>query len=279
MIKSVAYFPLQVSQNSGPVYHAVLDCLQARGIAIQENSWEADAAVIWSVLWHGRMRDNQQVYQHYRSLGRSVIIIEVGALYRGTTWKIALNHITRNGHYGHLDRLDWDRPKKLGVSLAYPVSTRPHVIIAGQHRNSLQLEGVDQELWISQTVDQLRTHTDRPIVVRPHPRCDLDSRRLPPGIEIERPRKIINTYDSYDMHFDCHAVINYNSGPGIQAAVSGTRPIVDASSLAHPVSVPLNMIEQPYDIDRDQWLVELCHTEYTVREIEQGLWLQRLCLV
>ena len=88
---------------------AVLDSLQARGIQTQENSMNSDAVVIWSVLWHGRMAANQQVYQHYRAQGKPVIIIEIGALYRGNTWKIAVNNITSQGYYGHLTDLDWGR--------------------------------------------------------------------------------------------------------------------------------------------------------------------------
>ena len=78
------------------------------------------------------------------------------------------------------------------------------------------------------------------------------------------------------MHFDYHAVVNYNSGPGIQAAISGTRPIVDATSLAHPVAHSIEQIDQPYLIDRDQWLIEICHTEYTQEELQKGLWLKRI---
>ena len=78
------------------------------------------------------------------------------------------------------------------------------------------------------------------------------------------------------MAFDCHAIVNHNSGPGIQAALAGTRPIVDVSSLAYPVSIQIENIDQTYTVDRDQWLTEICHTEYTVQEIQQGLWLRRL---
>jgi hypothetical protein len=38
----------------------------------------------------------------------------------------------------------------------------------------------------------------------------------------------------------------------------------------------MNNIEQPYVVDRDQWLVEICHTEYTVKEIQEGMWLKRI---
>lgn len=276
MIKTIAYFPEQCALNSSPVMTRVLDCLQARGFQTEENSMDSDVAIIWSVLWKGRMAGNELVYRHYRAQNKPVIIVEVGALYRGTTWKIALNNITTQGYYGHQINLDMDRPRRLGISLAHPVETNPYILIAAQHRNSLQLEGVNLEQWITDQIKQLKQYTDRPIRVRPHPRCQLHINQLPTGIEFETPRKIANTYDSFDMHFDCHAVINYNSGPGLQAVISGVRPIVDLSSLAHPVSIDPADIENVYDVDRDQWLIELCHTEYTLDEIERGQWVKRL---
>lgn len=276
MIKNVAYFPLQCALNSGPVMSAVLDCLQRRGIQTQENSMTSDAAVIWSVLWHGRMSANQQVYEHYRAQGKPVIIIEIGALYRGNTWKISVNNITSHGYYGHLDNLDWDRPTKLNISLATQLVSNPDVIIAVQHDRSLQVAGVNMIDWVITTISTLRNNTDRPITIRPHPRCRLMLNNLPPGVSIESPKKLANTYDSYDMHFDCHAVVNYNSGPGIQAAIAGSRPIVHSTSLAYPVSIGFADIEQPYITNRDLWLTQISHTEYTLNELEQGLWLNRI---
>ena len=276
----MAYFPSQCAQNSGPVMRAMLDSLHAAGIVTQENSWHADAVIIWSVLWAGRMAANQAVWSHYRSLGRPVIIIDVGALYRGETWKVALNSVTATGYYGHTENLDWDRPRRLGISLAINVSRNPRIVIAAQHARSQQVVGLTStEGWVVDQVQRLRTVTDRPIVVRPHPRSPLDSAglvHLPKDVIIEQPQKIANTYDSYNLAFDCHAMVNHNSGPGIQAALAGTRPMVDSTSLAHAVSIDLHDIEQPYTADRDQWLVEICHTEYTVEEIKKGLWLQRL---
>ena len=276
MIKNIAYFPAQCAKNSGPVVNAVLDSLQSRGIQTQENSMTADAAVIWSVLWHGRMASNQQVYEHYRGQGKPVIVIEIGALYRGRTWKLAVNNITSQGYYGHQINLDPDRPRKLGMSIAISTSTNPAILIATQHNRSHQLAGVDQEAWITDTIQQLREHTDRPIHVRAHPRSTLQWNRLPTDIVPVRPVRMINTYDNFDMHFDYHSVVNYNSGPGIQAAISGTRPIVDATSLAYPVAHTIAQIDQPYQINRDQWLIEICHTEYTVEELQKGTWLKRI---
>jgi len=276
VIKTVAYFPLQCAQNSTPVIAAMLDSLHTAGIATIENSMDADAVVIWSVLWSGRMVENKKVYEHYRAQGKPVIVVDVGALYRGETWKIAINHINRLGYYGHTENLDMDRPRKLGISLAVNLSRNPTILIAAQHRHSLQLANQNHEEWVMEQVRAIRQISDRPIVIRPHPRSPLQIDDLDKTITVEKPQKIANTYDSYNMHFDYHAVVNYCSGTGIQAAISGTRPVVGTYSLALPVSVAIEDLDQPYDTDRDQWLVEICHTEYTVKEIEQGLWLQRL---
>ena len=274
----VAYFPNQCAQNSVPVMQAMLDSLRDAGHIVEENSMDSDAAIIWSVLWAGRMTENKKVYEHYRAHDRPVIVADVGALCRGETWKIAVNHINRLGYYGHTENLNMDRPRKLGISLAVNLSRNPAILIAAQHRHSLQLANQDHEAWIMQQIEEIRHVSDRPIIIRPHPRSPLHMDILNKTITVERPQKIANTYDSFDMHFDYHAVVNYSSGTGIQAAISGTRPVVGTYSLAVPVSVAIADLDQPYNIDRDQWLVEICHTEYTVKEIKEGLWIRRLGL-
>jgi hypothetical protein len=220
------------------------------------------------------MAANQAVYQHYRSLGRPVVVVDIGTLQRGTTWKVAVNNINAQGYYGHQDQLDWDRPKKLGLVLKTPAKTKPHVIIAAQHSKSEQSAGVDFNQWTRDQIQCLKNVTDRPIHVRPHPRCRLDVAGL--GVTVEQPAKIPGTYDSFDLALDCHAIVNYNSGPGIQAAIAGVRPIVHSTSLAYPVGVGFADIEQPYITNRDLWLTQISHTEYTLNELEQGLWLNRL---
>ncbi len=277
MIRSVAYFPLQSALNSKPVMTAVLGSLHNAGIVTEENSMNSDCAVIWSVLWSGRMALNRAVYEHYRSSNRPVIIIEVGALHRGITWKVAVNNVTNQGYYGHTQNLNWDRPRHLGVKLTSQSKNQPGVLIALQHQHSLQVANIpDITQWVYRTVQQVRQYTDRPVVVRPHPRSKIVLAQLPPDVKCQQPKRLQNTYDSYDFDLAYHAVINYNSGPGIQAAIGGTRPLVDSSSLAAPVGTTWECIEKPYTVDRAQWLTEICHTEYTIEELQQGLWLKRI---
>ena len=141
--------------------------------------------------------------------------------------------------------------------------------------HSEQVNGIQLETWITDQIRSIRKYTDRPIHIRPHPRCQLNTGGFK-QVTINNPVALRGTYDSFDLPLDCHAIVNYNSGPGIQAAIAGCRPVVDQSSLAYPVAVNTADIDQPYTVDRKQWLVETSHTEYTVEELQQGLWLRRL---
>lgn len=226
---------------------------------------DCDAAVIWSVLWHGRMKANRTVYEHYRRLGRPVICIDIGALHRGRTWKIAVNNITAQGYYGHTENLDRGRPQKLGLGIGHLSTPRRAVLIAAQHPRSLQVQSIDQAQWFSDVLKTL--NADLPVFFRPHPRGPIDIAVLNNRVHLTQCHPVPGTYDSFDIDYNYQTVINYNSGAGVQAALAGASVIVDRSSLAYPISM---------NGDKQQWLIEVAHTEYLLSEIEQGLWLKRI---
>ena len=237
---------------------------------VTENDMNADVAVIWSCLWAGRMAPNKEIYEHFRQQNKPVIIIEVGALKRNTTWKISLNNITNEGYYGHCEQLDWDRPNKLGIQLADKQNNNGKILIAAQHHKSLQLQHLEsQELWIQQQVNIIQQQTDREIVIRSHPRSPL-------LINSQRPQKIKGTYDDFDFDDNYYCVVNYSSGPATQSAINGTPVVTSELSLAYPVSNDINNINSVRNLATEQWLTEITHTEYLVEEIEQALWYQRI---
>ena len=214
------------------------------------------------------------------------MVIDAGAFEREVTWKIAVDNVTSEGYYGHTKNFDWDRPSLLGVSLESNTVT-DRILIAGQHDKSLQWEGMPSlEVWTVELLHTIRQHSDRSIVVRFHPRCPFF---IPPhrfkmlllntvitACVLEIPLQVEVAYDVFDIDYNFHCVVNYCSGPGINAVIAGSNVFVDKKSLAYPMSIELEQIENPPRKDRDQWLVEISHTEYTVDEVEQGLWLTRL---
>jgi hypothetical protein len=260
--------------NSVPVFDAFAAGVSALGHEIVED--QEDVAVIWSVLWWGRMQSNQEIYQQCVKLGKPVVIIEVGNLKRGMTWRISCQHINNFGIFGNHVNLDQDRPKKLGVSLKPELTNRrSEILIATQHSRSLQWEGQpSMEQWIRDTIVKIKLHTSRKIVVRPHPRSQIREKFADAVIEL--PRKVANSYDDFDINYNYHCVINYNSGPAVQSAITGTPVICDSSSLAFPVSEKWENLENPQLPDREEWFLKLTHTEWTVEEIRQGIPLGRL---
>lgn len=271
----IAYFPKQTARNAAPVLQSLLDSCRASGISTVQDDLDADAVILWSVLWTGRMASNKRIYDHYNQAHKPIIVIDIGSLQRGHTWKIALNNINGEGWFGDDIGLDPDRPAKLKLRRQSPGGH--DILIATQHRSSLQARMIESmEEWVMDKIRAVRSCSDRKIVVRPHPRDRLNLPTLPVHVRVEQPKKISGTYDSFDWHDDYHAIINHNSGPGVLAAIAGVRPVVDTSSLAWPVSIRMQDIERSYDVDRESWLIRIAHTEYTLDEIAQGRWLKRL---
>jgi hypothetical protein len=271
----LAYFPDQTALGSSNIWQSFLESSKKFNFSPVENSLSADAAVIWSVLWKGRLLKNQKIYEHYRSNNKPIFIIEVGSLHRGKTWKICLNHTTSQGIYGNNINLDHNRAKKLDLRLLNVEKNKSEILIALQHYHSLQWQGQPAvDLWLRNTIDQIKRYSDRPIIVRPHPRSPFSASSK--HFSIEQPSKLPGTYDVYDINYNYHCVINHNSGTSIQSAISGTPTICDTSSLAYPVSMDFSKLESPVIPEREEWFTKICHTEWTVEEIAQGVPLKRL---
>lgn len=260
--------------NSPSVFSAVEQGLISQGHQIVNN--DEDVAVIWSVLWAGRMRPNKAIYENARLTNKPVLIIEVGNLKRGHTWRLSLNHINNLGFFGNQENLDQDRPFKLGVSLRpSPKKTRGEVLIACQHQESLQWEGMPlMKDWVANTIEKIKLHTHRRIIVRYHPRSSFPFHM--PGIIVERPKSIPGTYDDFDIFYNYHCVINHNSGPAVQAVINGIPTLCHSSSLAADVGIQWTDLDNPYVPDRHEWFIKLCHTEWTIDEIQQGTPISRL---
>jgi hypothetical protein len=265
----LSYFPKYAAQNSAPVIEAFLHGLQHLGVEICANDLDSDGVILWSQLWAGRMQPNREIYQHYMVKHGAVIVIDVGAIARNHTWRISLWGNARLAGQGH----DPARREKLGMRLAPWRSQGRHIVIAMQRPDSNQWQGMpDPDVWLAHTVERIRSVSDRPIRVRPHPR--YSTTWTSQDVTIEQPLRISGTYDDYDFDRSIHdawAVINWNSTPGIISALRGVPIFVGAASLAAAVgNVDLGQIDNPAMPDREQWCNDLAWTEWTLDEIHSG---------
>jgi len=242
------------------------------------NIMSADAAVIWSMLWAGRMRPNHEVFEHYRKQNKNVLVLEVGCLQRGSLWKVGVNGTLPRSTLcspGHVDR-----SKNLGIEMKPWRYQRGHqILVCLQRTQSWQwrlMPNIND--WLMQIIVKIREHSDRHIVVRPHPRQHI--KLLPPGCELSLPHHITNSYDDFDLLAQLDktwAVINHNSHPGIQSVIHGIPVFVGRDSLAATVgNLDIAQIENPSMPDRGTWFNDLLWTEFSLDEIQRGIPLDHL---
>ena len=267
--------------NSREVFDAFANSCMAAGHDIVYNDLNSDVDVIWSVLWHGRMAKNKDIWVRNQRLSKPTIVLEVGGIQRGSTWKVGLNGINRDAYWGDSNNDD-SRKRVLGLEVKPWRTKGKYILLCGQHDKSLQWQGMPRmSNWFLNTYDEIRKHTDRPIIFRPHPRCRLE--HIERGLRHvfrQEPQHVNGTYDSFDMGFDdIHCTISYSSNPGVHSVIEGVPAFVSTHSLAYDVANDIDFlhdIENPLMPDRTQWLNDYAHTEYTIEEISQGIPLKRL---
>jgi hypothetical protein len=261
--------------NSKPVFDAFANSLNNNGHNVAYNDTSADINVIWSVLFNGRMAGNKAVWEQQKP----TIVLEVGGIKRGTTWKVGLNGINRDAYFGPSGNSS-DRVRLLGLQVKPWKYDGEYILIAGQHDKSLQWKDMpSMATWVHDTITFIRAQTDRPIIFRPHPRCPLSAIEYDfKNVKRQTPKQIKNTYDDFDMQFDnIWATVSWSSNPGVHSIINGVPAFTGPSSLAFDVAEQnLRNIENPLYGDRTQWLNDYAHTEYTIEEISQGLPLKHL---
>ena len=266
------------SLNSPPVWDAVKLGLLKLGHTVDENNIDTDIPVIWSLLWHGRMIKNKIVWDKFRSQNKKVLVIEVGGIKRNSTWKVGINGINRLADFGPKNNDD-TRVAQLGLDIRPWRTQGEHILLCLQHDKSEQWKNMPPlEQYVLETVQRLRQHTDRKIIVRSHPRCILPAQLRLDNVVYEIPKQIDNTDDDFDLNFsNAWAVVSWSSNPGIHAVLNGIPAFVGEQSLAYDVANhDFSTINSPKTPDRQQWLNDYVHTEWTTEEIAQGIPFSRL---
>ena len=100
-----------------------------------------------------------------------------------------------------------------------------------------QLE-VERKMF-DQQVTEIRNYTDRPIVIRPHPRnnVSIDVRKYQ-NVRMVGPQRDRSTYDDTDLADrlkSAWAVVNHSSNPAMTAAIAGIPVYVSEASLSYDV--------------------------------------------
>ena len=270
-------WPMHGPLNSKEIFAKLIKSMQKTGDQVYINKESnSDVAVIWSVLWRGRMEKYKPIWERYRNQGKPVIVVEVGGLRRNLSFKIGINGINRDADFANQE-FDDRRWSLFQHELRPWNPTGDLIVICGQHDTSEQWKGLPKmSNWIEQQIKEIRKYTTRPILVRPHPRniITFDETKFK-NVKVRLPKRDYRTYDDTDFKKTLErtwAVVNHSSNPAMEAVIKGVPVFVSESSLCHDVgNLNLSDISTPAMPNRITWANKLAYTEWFEDEIEQGL--------
>jgi hypothetical protein len=166
-------------------------------------------------------------------------------------WKL-YHRIVKNDlqHNNEIIKRPDDRFKRLAIPLYDWKKGGRKILIAKPDEKPMKFYGLDLDKWLEETINIIKQHTDREIVVRDRVKSRID-------------RVVHNTLKEA-LDDDVHALVTFNSNAATEAVMYGYPAFtLSATHAASPVtSQDLSKIETPYYPDRDKRYAWACHLAY-----------------
>ena len=230
--------------------------------------WGAEKKIFANVYLPRRELSDKQ-----RESGFKTILGERGYLKRDKYYSIGLtnyaNEINNEADFKN-EEMPSDRAKDLNIELKpwkQPDKKRKYVLFCGQTYNDANVNDLnDYQEWLTKTLEFLLEKSDRKIIYRGHP-LELRGPTLPEGVRLSTGRTI-------EQDFALAAtVVSHSSNSCVESVIEGIPSFVTSKkSVAWDVtSHDLSEINNPKIFDREQWLNNLAYTQWSLKEIEEGL--------
>jgi len=170
----------------------------------------------------------------------------------------------------------------LGISLGPDrYNTNGYILLGMQRDGGFAMKSLSPMDWLRGKIIEIRQHTQRPIVIRPHP-GKFDMRHFAEFQTqnyIKQSVSVINPESSrlLDDLMGAHAACFFNSSASVAAALEGVPVFVDdASAVTWSVSNhDIAQIEKPQTFNRVQWINDLAAAHWSDADGSSGAIYQR----
>lgn len=252
---------------------------------------KCDLAVMFGSWKPGRSNMHHIVRTSIVESGTPFICIETPLLGRkvfkpNEHQRVGINgFLNRDAYFGPDVDHPGDRLGKLGIHWSGWKNNRGNkIVIALQLAGDASLRHNDINQWCMQTVQQLRSITERPIEIRTHP--GISSKGWGNHEALFRDMAFLGIKDVSWVNgreipwekqiLDAHCVVAYTSGLSIDAIVNGIPVIAcDEGNFAWTIGErKLSNVERPRmanNNDIQRWLQNLAYCQWTPDEMESGI--------
>jgi hypothetical protein len=169
--------------------------------------------------------------------------------------------VKNNLQHGEIITRPDDRWLRLGKTISSWKPPGRKIIIAAPDEKPCKFYGINLEQWLEETVNTIKQHTDRPIVIRQRPADRIDRKQNIPLVAA--------------LQDDVFALVTFNSVASTEAILNGIPAFTLApANASSPVSLQdLTKIETPYYPDRDKlyaWACHLAYGQFHTEELRNG---------
>jgi len=176
-------------------------------------------------------------------------------------WKLWHRIVPDDLQHNEIVQRPNDRWEYFGIKFQ-PRRYGSRIIVAAPDEKPCKFYGIDQQDWVTKTVDTIKKYTDRPVVVRQRASSRQDRVFTDPLVQV--------------LQDDCHALVTFNSVAAIESVLTGVPTFVLApANAARPVAnTDLSQIDTPYWPDQDKlyaWACHLAYGQFHVTELQNGV--------
>lgn len=193
--------------------------------------------------------------------GLKTVILETGYINRGST---EFHHYAAgfDGLNGRADFRNKGMPPDRRLVDLKPYKQGEKIVVCAQVPWDASVDFTDHEEWLDRAIRAIQLTTDRPIVFRPHPKC-----QLPPIEGTEYSTKPF----AEDLK-NAWATVSFNSNCGVESVLAGVPTFAfDIGSMAWDVATrALSKIEEPELFNREKWLNDISYAQWSVKELREG---------
>jgi hypothetical protein len=190
--------------------------------------------------------------------------------------RFSLNGIfptTGNYFTNNVDPARWEKIKKdLNINIMPWRTEGDHILICLQRNGGWSMDKTHVMDWCNKTIHEIKTYTDRKIVVRAHPGDKMVNTYL----KINQPNVTISKNNSItDDLKNAWATVTYNSSPGVVSALNGipvfvTDPSAKRSQAYDVANTDLSKILNPEIFDRQQWIEKISMSHFNFEDLLNG---------